>query len=319
MKDQIKRRAFLRQLLFYVVAVVCNIVPNHIVKGLGLPLYVDNIGTMSAAVMGGYLPGILVGYITNIVNMQADPDNAYYAVLSAMIAAAATYLGSRGFFKDIRKLILTVPIFAFLGGALGSILTYLMYGLGDADGIWFTFARDLFKNGTLTLFQAQMLSDVTADLIDKAITVLIVFVILKLLPESFRDSLRLTGWKQVPLSISDQAKAKKKQDQIPAPQRQGTAPDIRDHDLCGFCYHYDQLSPVQELCHRPVYKYRHKRGQARCEHHRGRPCGRLSEGGRKGGRLYRNRDKTPQDKSYIKGYRISLCLQDRRRRMPCCI
>ncbi len=208
MKDQIKRRAFLRQLIFYVVAVVCNIVPNHIVKGLGLPLYVDNIGTMSAAVMGGYLPGILVGYITNIVNMQADPDNAYYAVLSAMIAAAATYLGSRGFFKDIRKLILTVPIFAFLGGALGSILTYLMYGLGDADGIWFTFARDLFKNGTLTLFQAQMLSDVTADLIDKAITVLIVFVILKLLPESFRDSLRLTGWKQVPLSISDQAKAK---------------------------------------------------------------------------------------------------------------
>ncbi|MBO5552196.1 MAG: HD domain-containing protein [Lachnospiraceae bacterium] len=209
MKDLLKRRQLWRQLLFYVAAVVCNIIPNHIVTGLGLPLFVDNIGTMSAAILGGYLPGILVGYITNIINMPANPDNAYYAVLSAMIAATATFFAERGFFKDIKKLFLTVPVFAFIGGVFGTVLTYLMYGLGDVESIWLPLARSLCMNGSLTHFQAQMLSDYTADIIDKAITVSFVFIILKLLPEQLRELLRLTGWRQLPLSKSDLKKAKR--------------------------------------------------------------------------------------------------------------
>ncbi|MBQ9605961.1 MAG: HD domain-containing protein [Lachnospiraceae bacterium] len=209
MKDLIKRKGFWRQIIFYAIAVICNIIPNRIVGALGLPLFVDNIGTMSAGILGGYLPGILVGYITNIVNMTADPENAYYAVLSAMIAATATFFAERGFFKDIKKAIITIPFFAFIGGALGSVLTYLMYGFGIGEGVSAPFARDLLSRGTLTVFQAQMISDVTIDIIDKAITVLIVFFILKLLPEKLCESLRLTGWRQTPLSKDELKKAKK--------------------------------------------------------------------------------------------------------------
>ena len=77
--------------LFLILSVMTNIVFNRLVGAMGLPLYIDNIGTLTAAAVGGYLPGIIVGYLTNIVNMTADPTNAYFAVVSAVIAIAGTF------------------------------------------------------------------------------------------------------------------------------------------------------------------------------------------------------------------------------------
>ena len=91
-------------------------------------------------------------------------------------------------------------IFAFIGGALGSILTYLLYGYGMGEGISAPFARTLLANGTLNIFWAQMISDVTIDLVDKAITVVLAFAIIKLIPDRLKPGLRLTGWRQAPLS-----------------------------------------------------------------------------------------------------------------------
>ncbi|MCR5355767.1 MAG: HD domain-containing protein [Lachnospiraceae bacterium] len=167
---------------------------------LGLPLYLDNVGTLLAAVLGGYLPGIVVGYLNNIINMQGNPGNAYYVVLSTMIAASGTYLGRKGYFDKFGKALLTIPVFAFIGGAFGSILTYLLYGFGMGEGISAPFARALLRSGKLNIFWAQMASDITIDLIDKGITVVLVFVIIKLIPDRLKPGLWLTGWRQAPMS-----------------------------------------------------------------------------------------------------------------------
>ena len=46
---------------------------------------------------------------------------------------------------------LTVPIFAFIGGVIGSVLTYLMYGFGIGEGISAPFARELLESGRLSV------------------------------------------------------------------------------------------------------------------------------------------------------------------------
>ncbi len=203
---RIKRRNLVRQIGFCFIAVLTNLAANRLVGYYNLPLYIDNIGTLTVAAVGGYLPGIIVGYLTNIVNMTADPTNGYYSVLSTMIAASGAFLAERGFFKKFWKALLTVPVFAFIGGALGSILTYLLYGFGMGEGISAPFAQRLLAEGQLTVFQAQMISDVALDLIDKLITVVCVFFVIKLIPERLQKSLRLTGWRQFPLS--DEARKK---------------------------------------------------------------------------------------------------------------
>ena len=206
MKENVFTRNW-KPILFCVVCVCINLVLNRLVNLCGLPLFVDNVGTLLAAILGGYLPGIAVGYLTNIVNMTADPTNAYYAVLSVMIAASGTFLAKRGFFSKFWKSLLTIPIFTLIGGAFGSILTFLMYGYGIGEGISAPFARSLLNSGTLTVFQAQMISDVTIDLVDKTITVLIVFLLLKLLPKKLKDAVALAGWRQTPMTESQREEA----------------------------------------------------------------------------------------------------------------
>ncbi len=185
---------------FFAGAILINFILPRTASALKLPLYLDNVGTLMAAVLGGYLPGIVVGYLNNIINMQGNPGNAYYVVLSTMIAASGTYLGRKGFFDKFWKALLTIPIFAFLGGVLGSILTYLLYGFGMGEGISSSFARSLLESGTMNVFWAQMTSDVIIDLIDKAITVVLAYIIIKLIPDKLKPGLWLTGWRQAPLT-----------------------------------------------------------------------------------------------------------------------
>ena len=191
---------FAFQAAFFIGCVIINFILPRSASALGVPLYLDNVGTLLAAVLGGYLPGIFVGYLNNIINMQGNPGNAYYVVLSTMIAAVGSYLGTKGWFDKFWKALCTIPVFAFIGGALGSVLTYLLYGFGMGEGISAPFARALLESGTLNIFWAQMISDVAIDLIDKGITVVAVFFLIKLIPEKNRPFLWLTGWRQAPLS-----------------------------------------------------------------------------------------------------------------------
>ncbi len=203
------KRYFIFQILFFAGTVAINFILPRTASHFHIPLYLDNVGTLLAAVLGGYLPGIFVGYLNNIINMQGNPGNAYYVVLSTMIAAAGTYLGRKGWFDRFGKALLTIPVFAFLGGVLGSILTYLLYGFGMGEGISSPFARTLLQSGTLNVFWAQMLSDIVIDLIDKGITVIIVFFLIKLIPDRLKPGLWITGWHQAPLSPEALADVKK--------------------------------------------------------------------------------------------------------------
>lgn len=197
------------QVLFFLGAVLLNFILPRAASYFEIPLYLDNVGTLLAAVLGGYLPGIFVGYLNNIINMQGNPGNAYYVVLSTMIAASGTYFGQKGYFKKFWKALLTIPVFAFIGGVLGSILTYFLYGFGMGEGISAPFAKELLESGKLSVFWAQMTSDVVIDLIDKGITVIIVFFIIKLIPDNLKPGLWVTGWRQAPLSTDALLAARK--------------------------------------------------------------------------------------------------------------
>ena len=208
-KEKTRSAQLFKPLLGMAIAVALNIILNRVVKAFGLPLFIDNVGTVLAAVMGGYLPGIIVGYISNIINMTGSVENVYYASLSVLIAVTASYLAKKGFFEKISRVILTVPIFALIGGALGSMLTYLIYGFGLGEGISAPFARQLLESGAFNVFWAQFTSDVVIDIVDKAITVAIAFAIYKLIRQKYKDSLYLTGWKQRPIETDKSEEEKK--------------------------------------------------------------------------------------------------------------
>ncbi len=178
-------------ILVYLLFVFINISVNRLVKYFGLPLYVDNIGTLLGAVLGGYLPGIFVGYITNIINATADPTNMYYAGISVLIAITASYFAERGFFDKFYKSLVTIPFLAFFGGVVGSVLTWFIFGPSEQG------------------FLGQISYDFMLDIVDKAITVAAAFALMKIMPKDTAALLSLTDWRQKPLSNEEINEVKK--------------------------------------------------------------------------------------------------------------
>ena len=49
-----------------------NFLGVRLARGLGLPLFLDIVGSALAGALGGYIPGIIVGFLTNLINGIGD-------------------------------------------------------------------------------------------------------------------------------------------------------------------------------------------------------------------------------------------------------
>ena len=84
-------------------AVYLNLILYKIVDSLGLPLYLDTVGTILIATTGGFLPGVAVGFFTNIIKSFDDSASMYYGVLNVIIAVTATVIANHNFKKKANR------------------------------------------------------------------------------------------------------------------------------------------------------------------------------------------------------------------------
>ena len=175
-----------------------------------LPVFLDNIGTVLAAALGGYIPGIIVGFLTNLINGIGDYTTTYYGSLSVLIAISAAYFVQKGYFGKLSRLPVVILVFALIGGALGSVLTWALYGFDFGTGISAPLAHSIYNAGTMNMFWSQFTADMLIDLLDKTITVVLVALTLRLLPETLKERCFVSGWQQTPLSRINRLAAEKK-------------------------------------------------------------------------------------------------------------
>ncbi|MBP5289122.1 MAG: HD domain-containing protein [Clostridia bacterium] len=173
--------------------VLINLLGIIFAKLLHLPLFFDAIGTILAAVSGGYLPGIIVGFATNLVGAVVDQSSVYYGSLNVIIALAAAFMYRRKAFSRIRTSLLAVLVFAFIGGVLGSGLTWMINGFSWAQDNS-TVLGDLVRaRVNADPFWSQLIANILIDLADKAIAVLIVYLALRFMPAYVTERLPLFG------------------------------------------------------------------------------------------------------------------------------
>ena len=183
-----------------------NFLLFKLVNSLGLPLYLDNVGSILASVLGGYIPGIFAGFLTNIINCFTDPTSIYYGILTVLIAAAAAYFEHKKWL-DIRKphmVLLFILILTLIGGGLGTLLPWML------DGLYFdseSFGAALVDAGISNLTLAQLLGNLIMDALDKTITVVLVLAVRALIPARIREKLRFDGTMQAPLDAQSRDEA----------------------------------------------------------------------------------------------------------------
>lgn len=181
------RRNFIRIIWFVILCIVLNVILSKTAEMLQLPIWLDTIGTIFASCIGGYLPGIFVGLVTNLLKGLSDFSSIYYAVLNVLIAITSTFLSSRGFLKKPWKIIVFILILTAIGGGIGGILP-LLFSSFETSGF---------------------ITDLIYDLSDKVISVCAVVFFLRLIPDSFVKALHLRLWCQAPLEQEEIDEIKK--------------------------------------------------------------------------------------------------------------
>ena len=202
-------KAQLLQLLaLCLIGILINRLGSLLAGALPLPLYLDCLGTVLVAALGGYIPGILVGYLINLINGISDGASAYYGVLSVLIAVATVIMAERDWFRKPAGCIGAILIYAFIGGGLGSVLTWFLYGMGFGDGVSAGLAHMFHDAGLKSVFLSQFTADFLVDLLDKAIIVVLAATILHVIPDEWGRRMKVVLWRQRPLSRDEQNEAR---------------------------------------------------------------------------------------------------------------
>ena len=201
----VKKRNLITALMC-LIGIFLNLFFGTIAEKSGAPLYLDTVGTIVASIIGGFLPGVIVGFSTNIFKSISDTSALYYGVLNVLISVTASYLTKKGFFKKPLKTIAAIIVFALIGGGIGSFIPIYLDDVPNDSGI---LQSMLYDTGIMNERTALIISNVLVDLLDKTISVIMALIILRIIPGSLKRSCRFIGWMQTPLSEEDSEAAKK--------------------------------------------------------------------------------------------------------------
>jgi len=168
------------------MGIILNLAGSQIAKNFNLPIYMDTIGTVFIAIIGGYVPGISVGFFTNLIGSYKDWQEMYYGVVSISVALITTFLAQRGYYEKFPKVMLTIPITILVTSFFGTLVQELLSGSNA-----FFSASDVWDN-----YHKNFLS----ELPDKSLSIFISFFLLKLISSDLRERFKEMGKMQAPLS-----------------------------------------------------------------------------------------------------------------------
>lgn len=207
-------RKLVMALGFCATCVLLNVLGSQLASLTSAPLFLDCVGTIVAAIVGGPISGILAGYLTNILNTLFDPTSIYYGVISVLIAVVAFVFWHRGWLRRPLGVLGAILSFALIGGGISSIITWWLFGFGFTGGVSTPLAQTLYTSVIPFPMGAQVAADFVIDLMDKSIVTVVALVVVRLIPASWRASFELTLWLQTPLTEEDRTRMDEAQPRV---------------------------------------------------------------------------------------------------------
>ena len=184
LKEQLKKDFSTITLALMAVAIVLNIVLGQVVSLLKLPIFLDSIGTVLVSLLAGPWAGALTGLLTNLIwGLISDPVAAAFAPVALIIGLVAGLCAKYGLFKQWWQAILSGVIITLALSVVAIPIRVYMFGGVTGSGADFITAY-LLATGR-DLFSAVIITVITDNLIDKVVTALLAWAIVKGLPKRF--------------------------------------------------------------------------------------------------------------------------------------
>lgn len=163
------------------IAIVINIVAGQLVSMLKLPIFLDSIGTVLVGLLAGPWAGGITGLLTNLIwGMITSPVAAAFSPVAMAIGIVAGLCAKYGLFKTWWLAIISGVIIAVFNAIVAVPIRLYMFGGVTGSGADFitsymlALSKDLFGSVVFTVF--------TSNLVDKVVTALLAWGIVKALP-----------------------------------------------------------------------------------------------------------------------------------------
>jgi energy-coupling factor transport system substrate-specific component len=184
LSTQLKKDFSTLTIALIAIAIVLNIALGQVVSLLKLPIFLDSIGTVLVALLAGPWAGALTGLLTNLIwGLISDPSAAAFAPVALVIGLVAGLCAKYGLFRKWWQAILSGVIITVALSIIAIPIRVYMFGGVTGSGADFIVAY-LLATGK-DLFSAVLITVITDNLIDKVVTALLAWAIVKGLPRRF--------------------------------------------------------------------------------------------------------------------------------------
>lgn len=165
------------------IGVSINVVGYQLSQILRFPILLDSIGTILSGVLGGPVIGILTGVMSTCVNSLINPISFAYILTSLMIGLCAGVFGHFRMMNNIIGLIFSGIILSIITTIFSGIITfYLFQGATGGTSSLATISLYALGNSLVkSVFSVQLVQEFA----DKFSSIVIVYLILKVLPNRF--------------------------------------------------------------------------------------------------------------------------------------
>ena len=192
-------RGSMLRVLLVLIGTAVNVLLSFLSYQTGLPIYLDTIGTIGVASIGGLFPGIMCAIATNAICTLFNSNAVYFGIVNALIACFTAWYTRERSFRKIRHYIGFTVIAGVISGGASAAIQWGLLG-GPQNGflnLMLEQVKDTWGASKPVLFVGI---NIVLNLIDKGLSCILTQILLHLLPADMLSQIRNSGWRQRPLT-----------------------------------------------------------------------------------------------------------------------
>lgn len=165
------------------VAIGINYVGKLLAAALKLPLWLDSIGTVLAAMLAGPWIGAIAGAANNVIfGLTADPISFWYLITSIVIGLVVGYMSFTGWLSTFGRAVVLGLVVGVVAAVVSTPINVILWE-GQTGNVWGDALYAALVGSGWPVWLASFLDSLVVDIPDKLATVVISFLILRALPQ----------------------------------------------------------------------------------------------------------------------------------------
>lgn len=152
-----------------------------------MPIFLDSIGTVLSGFLLGPVGGALVGFFTNVLlGFILDPSYIPFSIVNIVIGLVSGYVAVKHGIT-LKNSIIVGLVLAIIAPMVGTPIAVYLYGGLVGGGVGLLTA--VFLHSGQDIFSSAFLARIPANLVDKLLSCILVYYIIKPFPKDILSEL----------------------------------------------------------------------------------------------------------------------------------